>query len=289
MCAVTDERTEAQAVVDRYFDAVADYWTDVYGERGLQGQVYRRRMETALGWIDELNLDPGTPVLEVGCGAGFVSTELARRGLAVTGVDSSAAMVELLQRRALETGLDGRVHALVADVHGLPFDPDRFQVLVALGVLPWLHDPGAAVAEMIRVVSPGGWLILTADNRARLNLLTEPRENALLTPILSAYQGLKRLRGWTASRTPSYLHLPREVDAMLTAAGAMPVRRTTVGYGPFTLRDRPVLPNEAGRWLHHRLQLASRERPSLRRTGWHYIVAAQKPATTAGEGRDGPR
>lgn len=267
----------SQGVVDRYFDREAGYWKDVYSQADVQGHVYRRRMELAVRWADEAELAPGAPVLDVGCGAGLVSIELARHELAVTGVDSSAEMVELLVQRAAAEHLSASVRVRQADVHELPFNPGEFELVIGLGVLPWLHEPVGAVREMARVLAPGGWAILTADNRSRLNLLVEPRESPLLTPLRIAYRALKRDLG-TQSRegAPSYRHLPREVDRMLISAGLSPVRRATVGYGPFTFMGRPLLGAPAAFRLHDRLELASRTRPSLRRTGWHYVVAARK-------------
>lgn len=277
---VSAEPPPQQHVVDRFFDGAAGYWNDVYGYADLQGHVYRRRMEVALGWIDELGLAPGASVLEVGCGAGLMSIELGRRGLAVTGVDSSPEMVALLERRATDADVGADVRARQADVHRLPFATGEFQLVVGLGVLPWLHEPGGAVREMARVLAPGGSAILTADNRARLNLLVEPRESPLLDPARVVYRAVKRRvrrRRRPDGGATAYRHLPREIDRMLIAADLRPVRRTTVGFGPFMFMGRQLLPDKAGRGTHDRLERASRRRPSLRRTGWHYVVEARKP------------
>src|SRR5918995_2976728 len=84
-----------QDLTDAYFGERAACWNEIYAEGGLQGLVYRKRMQAALAWIDALGLAPGSKVLEVGCGAGFATLELARRGYAVHSSDSSADMVAL--------------------------------------------------------------------------------------------------------------------------------------------------------------------------------------------------
>src|SRR5918994_7110989 len=84
-----------QDLTDAYFGERAAYWNEIYAEGGLQGLVYRKRMQAALAWIDALGLAPGSKVLEVGCGAGFATLELARPGYAVHSSDSSADMVAL--------------------------------------------------------------------------------------------------------------------------------------------------------------------------------------------------
>jgi hypothetical protein len=132
---------------------------------------------------------------------------------------------------------------------------------------------------MARVLREGGWLIVSADNRARLNLLSEPRENPLLAPVKLARRAARRAIRTPPTGAPSYRHLPGEVDRMLAAAGLGVTRRTTIGFGPFTFFGRAIFDDRAAHRLHVRLQSAGERRaPALRRLGWHYLVAARKPA-----------
>ena len=174
---VTAQSSDPQSTVDSFFDANVGYWGAIYGRQELQGLVYRRRMETVAAWAAELGLPPGAAALDAGCGAGLMSVELARRGFSVSGTDSSPQMVQAASERAAAQGLSIRFTA--ADVHQLPFGDGEFALIVALGLLPWLHDPGRAVAEFARVLAPGGWIIVSADNHYRLNRLVEPRENGV--------------------------------------------------------------------------------------------------------------
>jgi SAM-dependent methyltransferase len=273
---VTAPSSDPQGTVDRYFDVAAGYWRAIYGRQELQGLVYRRRMETVAAWTSELGLAPGATALDAGCGAGLMSVELARGGFSVTGTDSSPGMVQTAARLAAEEGVAARVTIREADVHHLPFGDGEFALIVALGLLPWLHDPVRAVAELGRVLAPGGWIIVTADNRRRLNRLVEPRENPLLRPLSPVKRMLScpsSVRGYSA---PSYRHLPREVDEMLTGAGIAVALRTTVGYGPFTVMGRPLLPDRVGTRLHERLERSAGGSPRLRGSGWHYLAAGRK-------------
>lgn len=266
-----------QPRVDRHFDLSATYWNDVYGGDDLQGLIYRRRMEEAAAWVRDLGPQPGAAALDVGCGAGLMTAQLAGAGYRVTGIDSSASMVETARRALADHGLGDRVTLARADVHQLPFEAGRFPLVVALGVLPWLHDPASAVTELARVLAPGGTLILTADNRRRLNRLVELRENPLLSPLRPISRTV-RSRGERSFGAPSHRHAPHEVDAMLSNAGIAVVRRATVGYGPFTMLGRRLLPDTVGRILDERLALSALEHPRLRGAGWHYVVAGVKRA-----------
>ncbi len=263
--------------VERYFDAVSDYWREVYDDPGVQGLIYRERMHTALRWIDELELTPECAALDVGCGAGLMAVELARRGIHVTATDSSRRMVSAAPRQAGRAGLPDRIRTVEADAHSLPFPSETFDLVVALGLLPWVADPPRTLAEMGRVLRPGGWLIVTADNRARLNLVLEPRENPVLWPLKLGLRAYRRATGQARNRTPSRRHLPGDVQRMLARAGLATARQATVGFGPFTFLGRPVLSEPMALRVHGSLRRASHRITGLRRLGWHYIAAARKP------------
>src|SRR5713226_1582312 len=93
-----------QQQVNAYFQSMSSYWKDIYTSGSVQGQVYRERQAAALNWIESLALTPGARVLEIGCGAGFLSVALAQCGLRVQAIDSTEAMVELARRHAVESG-----------------------------------------------------------------------------------------------------------------------------------------------------------------------------------------
>jgi ubiquinone/menaquinone biosynthesis C-methylase UbiE len=278
---------DEQGMVNACFDAAASYWEGIYEEPLLQGQIYRERERAVLAQVAQLELPAGASILEIGCGAGRLTCELAWLGHTVHAVDASNAMVSLAAERVRRAGLDARVLVRTADVHALPFAPMAFSLVVAVGVLPWLHSPEQALEEIARVLRPEGKLILTANNRARLNTLVDPRANVLLTP-------LKRLRRRLSARPVNgdraglvfRLHFPSHVNAMVRGAGFRLDSRATVGFGPFSFWGRPLLSDRAGTALHRRLQtLADRGLPILRSTGWHYLLSAHKDrALTAGGG-----
>jgi 2-polyprenyl-3-methyl-5-hydroxy-6-metoxy-1,4-benzoquinol methylase len=266
--------------VERYFDAEAPYWRDVYAEAGLQGLIYRQRMELALRWIEQLGPAAGSEALEVGAGAGLLSVALARRGLRVTSTDSSSEMVALTEALAEREGQADAVAVELADAHRLEFASGRFSLVVALGVLPWLHDPARAVREMSRVLAAGGLLVLSADNALRLNVLLG--QNPLLEPPKAAYRALARRRGAELAAR-SRLDTPARVGRMVRSAGLRPVQRASVGFGPLTLGGRPLLAEPTALRLHGRLQeLADRDLPLIRSLGWHVVLAAVKPPAQLG-------
>jgi ubiquinone/menaquinone biosynthesis C-methylase UbiE len=268
--------------VERYFCATASYWRDIYDTQGLLSVIYRHRHQAALDWVEALKLPPGARVLEIGCGAGLMTAALAQHGYFVEAIDCAAEMVEMTRRTAEAAGAGARVAVSLGDAHGLRFPSGRFALVVALGVTPWLHSPAVALAETARVLEPGGHLIATADNRARLSRLLDPLSTPPLAPLRLAAKHLLRVAGWRkrgAGELNPKMHYPRQLDRMVAAAGLRKMAGRAVGFGPFTLLSHTVLPAAAGLALHRRLQaLADRGVPFLRSTGCHYLLLAQKPA-----------
>jgi SAM-dependent methyltransferase len=122
---------------------------------------------------------PGGKLLEVGSGPGRLAVRLAREnpGITLTGVDISGAMVERAARRAAGAGLSERVRFEVGDVAALPHSDEEFDAVVSTLSLHHWSDPASGLAEIHRVLKPGGeariydlahWLWLPARDENRL-------------------------------------------------------------------------------------------------------------------------
>ncbi|MGA4803120.1 class I SAM-dependent methyltransferase [Streptomyces lavendulocolor] len=119
----------------------------------------------------------GRRVLDAGCGSGPLSAALRDRGAVVTGIDSSAGMLSLAERRL---GDDADLHQV--DLRDrLPFDDGAFDVVVSSLVLHYLEDWGPTLAELRRVLRPGGRLIASVDHPIVAYTIQEPRPDYFAT------------------------------------------------------------------------------------------------------------
>jgi SAM-dependent methyltransferase len=102
----------------------------------------------------------GRRVLDAGCGAGPLLAELRDRGAEVSGFDPSAGMLELARRRL---GPDADLR--IADLNDpLPYPDAAFDDVIASLVLHYLEDWAPALAELQRVLEPGGRLLISVDH-----------------------------------------------------------------------------------------------------------------------------
>jgi SAM-dependent methyltransferase len=112
--------------------------------------------------FDALGLQPGDAVLDVGSGFGRHVYECARRGARVVAIDHAAD--EVIETRntlaamvdAGELSADRLTGVLRGDARSLPFGDDAFDVVITSEVLEHIQDDVTAIAEMVRVLKPGG-------------------------------------------------------------------------------------------------------------------------------------
>ena len=131
-------------------------WVRVLDTLGRDPQyaVYKRRM------LDLLRPAAGGAYLQVGVGTGADAVATAERfDVRVVGVDASAVMIDEARRRGLR-------EAVVADAHALPFDDESFDGAWADRTFQHLADPRAALRELVRVLRPGGRLVVADPDYA---------------------------------------------------------------------------------------------------------------------------
>jgi SAM-dependent methyltransferase len=273
--------TDQQKRTDAYFDAEAAHWNDLYSQENTNSVVYKDRRTMVLSMARGLSLPVDSPILEIGCGAGFTSVALAEDGYTIHAVDSVDAMIARTRQHAEEAGVGRQVITSIQDVHNLGFPDRTFSLVLKIGVAPWVHSVDKAMCEVARVLRPGGYLIATADNWWRLHFWLDPRFFPPLGPIRRGGRRVMELVGLLPPKEPSArLHSIREFDACIAAAGLEKIEGKTVGFGPFSFLGRTILPEPQGVRLHHWLQgHADRGVPGIRAAGSHYVVLAMKAGT----------
>jgi ubiquinone/menaquinone biosynthesis C-methylase UbiE len=219
--------------------------------------LHAERSARAVAWLDAA-LPAHAHVLDAGCGAGVLARDIAGRGHRVAAVDARADTLALAAAQLAGGALPGEVTLSVADVAALPFGEAAFDGALAVGLLPYVERPDEALAELARVLRPGGSLVATTMNPGKLTALADP---------------VTRRRRARASA----LHTRAQTEALLAAAGFRVERLVAFGFAPVTLLGSRVLPEGAGVRLHRRLQaLADADRPLVRGRGGQWLALAKR-------------
>lgn len=161
------------------------------------GHSVRTRAERA-AWDRGLDLVlPAGGVLEaldIGCGTGFLSLELASRGHRVTGIDFAPAMIAEARKKAVERQFS--IRFADADAEQLPFAAGTFDMAVSRHLLWTLPHPDAAINEWVRVLRPGGRLIVI-ESQAVATASPERLDNARSSSEYAAIgDRLPFISGW---------------------------------------------------------------------------------------------
>jgi 2-polyprenyl-3-methyl-5-hydroxy-6-metoxy-1,4-benzoquinol methylase len=202
--------------VDSAVQAVAvDTYTHGHAEPVLQSHRWRTAENSAPHLLPQLR--PGLDLLDVGCGPGTITVDLAARVAPgrVVGLDVSAAPLDEARAAAAGAGVD--VTFAVGDVYALDAPDDSFDVVHAHQVLQHLTDPVAALREMARVCRPGGLVAVRDVDYATFTWF--PADPGL-DRWLEVYYGVAR-------RNAAEPHAGRRLLAWAHAAGLRDVTATT--------------------------------------------------------------
>ena len=178
-----EETPCGELFVDGVAEGSPEYFARITAER------YRWEYHLP-GFLDEVaRAAAGGSVLEIGCGMGIDSSELARRGCKVTAVDLTERGIALAKKNFERLHLSGELRT--ANAEALPFGDGSFDAVYSCGVLHHSPDTQRAVDEVRRVLKPGGKAFIMLYSKYSLNnfahwVLRKPFEMSKAKPDADA-------------------------------------------------------------------------------------------------------
>lgn len=214
----------------------ADRWNAMYAAETecLEDENFRIRRDITVAYVLK-TIQPGDRVLDLGCGTGPVLCELRRKGIDAVGLDYSEDMLEHARARLRSQALDAS-GLEQGDCRNTPWPAASFDIVVCLGVISYIEDYDPVLAEIDRLLRPGGTLLISFRN-AHNPVFSDPVAfvrrvlRVLLTPLLGP-----RREHFAIGR---YLDF-RTVTAKLEARGFRYLDFFGIGFGPFRIAGRKL-------------------------------------------------
>ena len=183
--------------------------------------------------LNSLKLPPNARVIDVGCGYGFNTLELAKRGWDVVGIDKDSERLSVAQDLA---EIEGRhIDFRKGNLYRLPFEDNQFDLCLFFEVIEHLRDPQRALSEISRVLRPQGMLILSIP-RFSINRFTYKHLGHLREGFTD--KELRRIKTTSRFRTKKIIPLGRGMVGRLTMLTSFYATRLSV---PLAVALTPVL------------------------------------------------
>lgn len=223
----------------------AGWWDEGNPLNLLHGSCTPGRMGYFREVLDRRGVDHGR-ALDIGCGAGFITEELAIAGFAATGIDPSSVAIEAARAHAAAQGL--AIDYVVGVGEALPFADAAFDLVSCCDVLEHVSDLDRVVAETARVLRPGGLYLFDTINRTRTSRLIaiKAMQEWRLTRIMDT-----SIHDWSMFIPPEELRstldghglelvettgLAPRAGVLAILAGLRDVRRGRISYGELSRR-----------------------------------------------------
>uniref|UniRef100_A0A7C3M8F5 Methyltransferase domain-containing protein n=1 Tax=Archaeoglobus fulgidus TaxID=2234 RepID=A0A7C3M8F5_ARCFL len=151
----------------RYFSKIYDYVNPIFYSEEMRRTV-----------VDMANIDGNSLVLEVGCGTGFTTEEIARRVPEENVVAVDLTPEQIVKARAKL----GKVNYILGDAENLPFEDDSFDAAISAGSIEYWPNPQKGIEEMTRVTKSGGRVVILAPRKPDNLIARKFAESIMLFP-----------------------------------------------------------------------------------------------------------
>lgn len=242
-----------------FFSVNTTYWKSVYESCPENTDLFTnvsmlKRKSIVVGMVDRYADNQCLNILDVGCGPGVMLEAMSALGHNARGIDLSEDMVQEANTRL---GCSGQAHSLCikGDIEALPFANESMDVVLCLGVLPYLREDQKGISEMNRVLRKGGLAIVVMPNLIKLGNLLDPYYYLCRSWHYLWYHLLGTKNSGNQQEDSNVFGCNRafgirrytlsQIDRLFKDSRLQKTETTGVEYGPLTFWKKLLLPDEA--------------------------------------------
>ena len=265
----------ATATIRKRFSAEAENWDRLYDTRPssiYEHNLWERR-RTALAYAGRT---PGR-ILDVGCGPGNVTIELPESA-DITATDFAVPMLRNAQTAAHDRRKS--VDLAASDATAIPFGDETFDTVMALGLMEYIPSPESVLAEMTRLLAPGGNLVISLPNAAspfiKVDDALKTTKNAV-TQVLIPARIRRRVKALLGKLDAPYFTHNRhrfEVEAIANTLMQLGYDIESQKYHTFGFGVLNWV--RLNQWLNRKLETYTETHPNLEKLGWTIVLKAKK-------------
>lgn len=272
-------------------DNIGTYWNDLYKKvDSCLDMHFVQRLESAVAHIVE-NTTPESQILDLGCGGGVLTEQLVRLGRQVVAADQSADMLEFSRTR-LQPYDASRYQLVQTECEKLDFADASFDLVACIGVFGYIDDVERAIAEIRRVLKPGGILVMSIRNIDNRNIFDFKlmAKNIFVKAPCALYKRIRKLfikpvqaptSGSSFTDSPSaagantlarvFIYIfdrPADVIKLFVRRGFSLAAFDGLGYGPLQYDRTSVIPEFLGKKMSRGLDYLFRKTGLYQKTKW---------------------
>jgi len=271
--------------VKQFFDEDSSWQGGFYKNRDNHfAKIVNRRKKYSFSLLDQVLDNNVETVLDVGCGSGVYLKEFMEKGYNVIGMDLSEAMLHKV-RESLEHYDGWKLYQ--GDIEQIPLKDNEVDIIVCMGVLPYLLKDDKAIEELFRVLKPNGYLLISATNWFRLDQY-HTLLKIFFKKMIGKYPEIKEHQPGLSYTSPWFLNNPphyrfkayniRKFKKYMSQKGFLLIEGLTYGFEFTVIRRFGLLPES----FLNRLEISMENFlkrfyiPFLSNSGYEYIGLFKK-------------
>jgi ubiquinone/menaquinone biosynthesis C-methylase UbiE len=217
-----------------FFDDYSSSWADRYSDRGTSASLWERH-NAILDLIAEARLPKSSEILDVGCGAGYMTFDLAKRGYHGVGIDAARKMVETCIAEGNRRGISQLWQYKEADAEQIPYPEKSFDAVICCGVIEYLPSDEELLREVRRLLRPNGVFILCVTNKYGYSRCLYPIFQRT-KKIPGFIKMATKIRAFSTGRKSELMNLPFRPRSHSPAH----IRRLVAAHGFKLIRDKYI-------------------------------------------------